>query len=292
MPNFSKPITEIIRRRFSCRRYLETPIDEGTRQRLLDFMEARQSGPFGSHPRFSLVAAMEQDRSALRGLGTYGFIRGASGFILGAVEPAEKDLEDFGYLMERILLFATDLDLGTCWLGGTFTQSSFARKISLTGEEVMPAVASIGYIPNPEKARNGLVRQLADSHHRLSWERLFFDRQFGLPLKREDAGEYATPLEMVRLAPSASNKQPWRIVRDGSAWHFYLGRTPGYREGFFQVLLNLVDLQRMDMGIAMCHFELTAREAGLKGEWVVKEPEIEKPDGLTEYTVSWKRIKA
>jgi hypothetical protein len=67
-------------------------------------------------------------------------------------------------------------------------------------------------------------------------------------------------------------------------------RTPGYREGFFQVLLNLVDLQRMDMGIAMCHFELTAREAGLKGEWIVEEPRIEKPDGLTEYTVSWRSL--
>jgi nitroreductase len=290
MPNFSKPITEIIRRRFSCRRYLETPIDEGTRQRLLDFMDTRQSGPFCSRPRFSLVAATEQDRSALRGLGTYGFIKGASGFILGAVEPSERDLEDYGYLMETILLFATDLDLGTCWLGGTFTQSSFARKISLTEDEVMPAVASIGYIADPEKARDGFIRQYAGAHHRLAWEKLLFDRQFGVPLAPEDAGQYAIVLEMVRLGPSASNKQPWRILKDGSAWHFYLGRTPGYREGFFQVLLNLVDLQRMDMGIAMCHFELTAREAGLKGEWIVEEPEIEKPDGLTEYTVSWKSL--
>ena len=287
MPTFSKPITEIIPQRFSCRTYLETPIDEGTRQRLLDFMDTRQSGPFGSRPRFGLVAATEQDRRALRGLGTYGFIRGASGFILGAVEPAEKDLEDYGYLMERIILFATDLDLGTCWLGGTFTQSSFARKISLTGDEVMPAVASIGYIADPEKARDGFIRQYAGAHHRRAWKNLFFDRQFGVPLAPEDAGHYAAPLEMVRLAPSASNKQPWRIVRDSSAWHFYLGRTPGYRQGFFQVLLNLVDLQRIDLGIAMCHFELTAREAGLQGEWAIEEPGIEKPDGLTEYTVSW-----
>jgi hypothetical protein len=44
------------------------------------------------------------------------------------------------------------------------------------------------------------------------------------------------------------------------------------------------------MGIAMCHFELTAREAGLKGEWIVEEPRIEKPDGLTEYTVSWRSL--
>jgi hypothetical protein len=253
-------------------------------------MKASQSGPLGSRPRFSLVAATGQDRGALRGLGTYGFIRGASGFILGAVEPAEKDLEDYGYLMERIILFAADLDLGTCWLGGTFTQGSFARKISLTGNEVMPAVASIGYIADPEKARYGFIRQYAGAHNRQVWNKLFFDRQFGVPLAPEDAGQYAIPLEMVRLGPSASNKQPWRIVRDGSAWHFYLGRTPGYREGFFQVLLNLVDLQRMDMGIAMCHFELTAREAGLKGEWVVKEPEIEKPDRLTEYTVSWNSV--
>jgi hypothetical protein len=287
MPTFNKPITEIIPQRFSCRAYLETPIDMGTRQSLLDLMDTRQSEPFGSRPRFSLVAATDQDRRALRGLGTYGFIRGASGFILGALEPAEKDLEDYGYSMERIILFATDLGLGTCWLGGTFTQSSFARKISLAGDEVMPAVASIGYIADPEKARDGFIRQYAGAHHRRAWKELFFDRQFGVPLAPEDAGQYAIPLEMVRLAPSASNKQPWRIVKDRSAWHFYMQRTPGYRQGFFQVLLNLVDLQRIDMGIAMCHFELTAREAGLHGEWVVDEPEIEKPDGLTEYTVSW-----
>ena len=46
-------------------------------------------------------------------------------------------------------------------------------------------------------------------------------------------------------------------------------------------------MQRVDMGIAMSHFELTANELGLKGTWVIQEPKIEKPDRLTEYTVSW-----
>jgi hypothetical protein len=41
------------------------------------------------------------------------------------------------------------------------------------------------------------------------------------------------------------------------------------------------------MGIAMCHFELTARDQGLDGKWVIQEPGIAKPDELTEYTVSW-----
>jgi hypothetical protein len=287
MPTFSKPITEIIPQRFSCRLYLETPIDKATRQQLLDFIETLPPGPFGATPRFSLVAAAEQDRRALRGLGTYGFIRGASGFILGALQPSGMWLEDYGYLLEQIILYATDLGLGTCWLGGTFTQSSFARKMMLTAEEIMPAVVATGYIANPEKARLGLVRKFADSQHRLPWEKLFFKETFDSPLRGEEAGEYAIPLEMVHIAPSASNKQPWRVVRKGNKWHFYMQRTPGYRRGFFQVLLDLVDLQRIDLGIALCHFELAAREAGLQGKWVMEQPGIVKPDELTEYTASW-----
>jgi hypothetical protein len=46
-------------------------------------------------------------------------------------------------------------------------------------------------------------------------------------------------------------------------------------------------MQRLDLGIAMCHFELTAREQGLKGHWMVSEPKLEKPDALTEYTATW-----
>lgn len=52
-------------------------------------------------------------------------------------------------------------------------------------------------------------------------------------------------------------------------------------------LLGVADLQRMETAIAMCHFELTAREQGLDGKWAVQEPDFEKPDGMIEYAVSW-----
>ena len=45
-------------------------------------------------------------------------------------------------------------------------------------------------------------------------------------------------------------------------------------------------MQRIDMGIAMCHFELTLREMGLPGQWLHAQPGIEKPDKLTEYIVT------
>lgn len=52
--------------------------------------------------------------------------------------------------------------------------------------------------------------------------------------------------------------------------------------------MQLADLQRVDMGIAMCHFELTARERGLTDRWVVDKQSIEKPDENTEYIASWR----
>ena len=281
-----KPVTDIIQQRFSCRTYLDTPIADEKRQRLAEFISSIKIGPLGAPMRFALVAATKQDRSSLRGLGTYGFIKGATGFIVGAAGSCANNLEDYGYGMERAILFATDLELGTCWLGGSFTQSSFAKKIAATDGEVVPAVTSIGYMAD-ESRSGGSVRQRVGADRRYPWEDLFFHQRFGVPLSLEEAAAYAGPLEMVRLGPSASNRQPWRIIKDGNTWHFYLQRTKGYGDGLAFKLLRLADLQRVDMGIAMSHFELTANELGLKGKWTVQKPEIEQPDEPMEYTVSW-----
>ncbi len=283
---YREPITEIIRKRFSCRTYIDTPIVEDDRKRLSDYLSATGKGPFGTAVRFKLIAATDQDRKALKGLGTYGFIKGAIGFIVGAVGPSPKNLEDFGYMMERAILFATDMGLGTCWLGGSFTRSSFAKKISATVAELVPAVASVGYILQQEQS-SLTIRQIVGGYNRKPWENLLFREKFGIPLSSDDAGTYALPLEMVRIGPSASNKQPWRIIKDAGSWHFYMQRTRGYGNSLTFRLLNIADLQRVDMGIAMCHFELTASELGWKGKWEIKEPKIEKPNTLCEYTASW-----
>jgi hypothetical protein len=294
--SYSKPITGIISERFSCRTFLEEPIGEETRGRLVDFSSLTTTGPFGNHARFELVAATEQDRQSLRGLGTYGFIKGATGFVVGAVVEDDKHLEDFGYLMESIVLFATDLGLGTCWLGGTFTKSSFAERISVGRRESMPAVVAVGSIaPRPRRV-DSIIRLGVTADRRLPWERLFFDGDFGVPLSTNAAGEYAVPLEMVRLGPSASNRQPWRIIRDVTSsqpdWHFYLQRSRRRLGGAFRGLLGGADMPRIDMGIAMCHFELAAGAFSLEGRWEAKEPQLDQPDELIEYIASWVGVDA
>ncbi len=284
---FSKPVSEIIKQRYSCRTYEAKPIEDSLRSQLADYLAQNTDGPFDSPVRFQLAAASEDDRRSLRGLGTYGFIKGATGFIIGAMGPGERNLEDFAYLMERAILYSTDLGLGTCWLGGSFNQSSFAEKIATRGGEEAPAVTATGYIAPKRGFRDRFIRRNSDGDRRRPWEKQFFEGQFGAAIGREAAGAFATPLEMVRLAPSAANKQPWRIIRENGSWHFFLQRTPGSRDTGLARLMIKADLQRIDMGIAMCHFELAAQELGLDGEWVLREPAIAKPDELTEYTASW-----
>jgi len=280
-------VIDLIRQRFSCRTYLDHPLPESSLQRLQNFLHQLLPAPFGGIANFSVIAASKDDTNALGGLGTYGFIQNPAGYVVGTMESNAKNLEDYGYQMEQIVLYATSLGLGTCWLGGSFTRSSFAKKIHATEDQIIPAVTAIGAIADPAKAREGFLRKQIRADKRLEWNQLFFDGQFDRPLSHQAGGKWNIPLEMIQIGPSGSNKQPWRVVRIGKNWHFYLQRTKGYRIGVINRLLKIVDIQRLDMGIAMCHFELSARELGYDGFWQIQDPEIEKTDSDTEYITTW-----
>lgn len=280
---FNQPVKNLIEKRNSCRSYTKESISEADRASLQAFLSEEATGPFGSDSRFELIAAAEGDTSALKDLGTYGLLKNPTAYILGAVSESKMNLEDFGYIMENIILKATDLGLGTCWLGGTFSRSTFADRLNLKESEIMPAVTAAGNIAPRRTIRDGISRKVAKSDHRRPWENIFFDQTPGEALTRDAAGAYGEILELVRLAPSASNKQPWRFIKDGKNFHFYLKRDEKYANQL--KTFKAEDLQRVDIGIAICHFELSAREAGFKGEWIDAAPAITFDE--TKYIITW-----
>lgn len=276
---FEQPITELIKQRLSVRTYSEKPITAEVRRKLNDYLQDSE-GPFGGRVRFSLIERNAADLGPHNKLGTYGVIKGAAVFLAAIGEKSHKNLEDLGYAFEKVILYATSLGLGTCWLGGTFKKSEFAQAGQLKDYEILPCITPIGYPGSSRSFLDSAMRFVAGSKNRKDWRELFFRQEFARPLAKEEAGDLAIPLEMVRLAPSASNKQPWRIVWDDNKVHFYLQHTKGYAK------FMAFDLQRVDAGIAMCHFELTAQELGIKGSWQICDPGGEKPMD-TDYVVSW-----
>ncbi|MBN2201081.1 nitroreductase [bacterium] len=284
---FSNPILDLIRGRKSVRTYEREPVPPESRQALESFLGSLPGPPFGSAVRLLAVSADPDDPYALKGLGTYGIIRNPAGFIIGAVQPSDDGLFDFGFLMEAACLKLLDLGLGSCWLGGSFRKSRFAGRIGSREGEIVPSVLSFG-VPSGKKSWiERVVTAGAGSAARLPFEDLFFDGDFSHPLTAAAAGTAAVALESVRLGPSASNRQPWRIVRDDrdGSFHFFLRMSAAYQRQLKWV--GAVNLQAVDMGIAACHFSLAAEATGLKGRWRrVPGPPPSDPDaGL--YVVSW-----
>jgi nitroreductase len=273
---------DVIAKRKSVRKYDGQPLPGPVRSEVEAVLAKERVGPFGGKPRFALV-----DRDVARGekgikLGTYGFIKDARTFVAGAIARGPQAEVDYGYALEAIILELTALGLGTCWLGGTFSRAEYGTLLALEDDELVPAVTPVGVAAESRGVVERLVRWGAKADSRLPWETLFFDGALGNPLDRETTGPWGDVLEAVRQAPSASNKQPWRILRDGGRFHLLLVRTPGYRK-----MIAAADLQRIDMGIAMCHFETAAHALGLPGSWHTDAPSVPIPESA-EHIACWR----
>jgi nitroreductase len=285
---FSQPITDLIKARTSQRAYKSEAIHSAEKDTINSFIQAHRECPFGSKLRFKFISATAESNKALDDMGTYGFIDNPAGYIVGAVNAGPYSLEDFGYAPEGIVLKMTDLGIDSCWLGATFKVSEFTKKMDSVHGEVIPAAIALGYATGKKGPFERFVRWGAQAHKRLAWEKLFYNNDFSTPLSKDDAGDFATPLEMVRLGASASNRQPWKLVKENdSLWHLYLQRTDYYL-GLMSIL-NRADIQRLDMGIAMFHFEAACEEVGIEGEWFIeKSVTIGALPKRTEYVASFR----
>ena len=125
------------------------------------------------------------------------------------------------------------------------------------------------------------MRKTVKADGRFAWDEIFFKDNFEKVLSKEDAGDYKFPLEMLRLAPSAVNKQPWRVVVTENAVHFFEKHS-------VKVDVGSVDMQRIDVGIGICHFHLAVQEQDMEGHFERVVPKFAVPKDMS-YIVSWVR---
>lgn len=263
-----RSIFEIIKTRKSVRSYLDQEIGQDELDKIMRDLNKLQ-GPFRDEVRFELI---KDDKLSIdnKKLGTYGIIQGAKYYLAVIATRDEESLYELGYATERAILYLTDKNLGTCWMGGTFDRGNFAEKVQIKEGEYLPVVVPFGYIKDKQSIKDKMIRMSAGSDKRTDWGGVFFNEELEEPLHPNDAGPYKSALEAVRVAPSASNKQPWRIIKKGEDYEFYLKPTPGYGDklGF--------NIQEVDIGIAMCHFEMVAIEDDLQGQWEISIGNKEK----------------
>ncbi|MCR5450762.1 MAG: hypothetical protein K6F23_15355 [Solobacterium sp.] len=261
-------IKELAEKRRSVRTYDSRRPDQAVLDGLMERLNTAQT-PFPVFMEFRLLENMSSP-----------VISGTDLYIAGKIRYTEPMAEVmFGYVLEEAILNMVEQGLGSVWIGGTMDRKAFEAKMDLQEDEIMPAVTPVGYPAKKMSLKETLMRKGVKADSRLPFMELFFRDSFGCPLTETDAGQYLMPLQTVQAAPSAVNKQPWRVVVRDGAVHFYERHDKGY-------VSEKSDMQKLDLGIAMCHFDLACKEAGIKGSWVISDPGIRCPEN-TEYIATF-----
>lgn len=247
---------ELIRQRKSVRTFNGAALRKEDREKLEQFLETL-GNPFGVPVEFRFLDAKEHNLSSP-------VIIGTDLYIAAKVSRIPWSEIAYGYCFEKFCLYAEAMGIGTVMLAATISRKTFEKAMEVGNNEVMPAASPVGYPAEKRSMREALMRKGLKADERLPFGKLFFEGSFAESLAPERAGKFRDALEMVRLAPSAGNQQPWRAVVQGNKVHFYEKKTMSENP--------LGDIQKVDVGIALAHFDLTLQETGISGRFLAEDP--------------------
>jgi nitroreductase len=258
-----------IKRRVSVRSYDDRVVEPHLLERLL--AQANTADRVTDAPlHVALISGTEQTQRVLTYmLGSYGLVLTPPHVLVGVI-PSQNAIArvEMGYVLEQVVLEASRLELGTCWIAGSYDAERAGNAVGLAPGEEAAAIIALGY---PSRRGWGRVhtttlRRLARGHKRKPLKDIVFLDRWGEPWSADSADPILTSiLEHARLAPSAVNRQPWRfIVRSRD------------------IVLALVRPKPIDAGIVMAHVAVAAEALGRKGQWYVswRDAELAQACGL------------
>jgi len=236
---------EAIKKRISCRSYDDRMIDDEVLENLGRYIEELNKSS-GLH--FQLLCSKEPGTPSVKVAKTMfsGPIYACAALVGGDDKLSAEKVGLFG---ESLVLYATKLGLGTCWVAGTYDANSISPKVE-EGEKVW-SVITLGYATEKTPLRQKMIR----AGIRKS------DRDVKQFLESEIAYKdlpswVQRGVEAILLGPSAVNGQPVNIV---------------YSEGNVSAKLRKSNhgLEYVDLGIAKKQFMAAACDQGVDGtfEW-------------------------
>jgi nitroreductase len=199
-------------------------------------------------------------------------LAGEKMYVTGLVDKVPYADVAFGYAFEQLVLYAWSLGIGTVWIGGTMKRDHFEKSAGLTAGRRMPCISPLGYPAAKKSVKEVMMRKGVKADVRRPASETFFDGDLSTPL--EETGSIAKVMELVRWAPSAVNKQPWRIIRKDGRYHFYEKHDKGY------ISDAVGDMQKIDIGIALYHFVRGLEEEGMAPVVSTEDPAIDVPKDM------------
>lgn len=208
-------------KRKSIRNFKQDKLNEDQCSSILEF--AGNAAPLFPDIRYEISIVGPEDIKGIMGVK-------APNYLLFFSEDKDGDYINAGFIMEQIDLFLSASGLGSCWLG--MVKPKAAKQNSLN----FKAVLAIGTPDEP------LYRQNISEFNRKSSDQI-------------SQGEDPR-LEAVRLAPSATNGQPWFFVCDDGDVKVYRKNHGAIKGMVFERLTQL------DIGIALSYLKIAGEKFG------------------------------
>lgn len=250
-------IIDIIKERRSVRSFNGESLSPENKKKLEETIE-QVKDPFGG----SVTIRLKQfDLKEGYKPSTYGMIKGATDFFLLGIGSDEASALSAGFRFEQVVLKAWEIGLGTCWIAATFKGSDFDRDETWPNGEELKIICPVG-VAAKQSLMEKMTRMTLGSKNRKPFESLFFTDDFSKSLSPES--HFGESLEMLRLAPSSTNSQPWRaLVEDKTVHFYYKPKSPA---------------SVLDCGIGMCHFYLAEKYQGRDGKFIKSDPGDTPPE--------------
>ena len=156
---------EVLEKRRSIRRYKDAPVH---REKILKMLEAARIAPSAGHrqPWHFIVV---EDKEAIKNLAKSEWAADAPVMIVGLADQAASQnwcINDLGIALEHIVLAATNLGLGTCWMGQTGREEMIKDLLDIPDNFKVVAVVPVGV---PDETPSPKERKSLDDI--VSWEK-------------------------------------------------------------------------------------------------------------------------
>ena len=159
-------IISVIRNRRSIRKFKNKPIKGSILLRILEAGRWAPSGLNNQPWRFLIIQDKDLQLKISKFTKYSRIIKGADSLIIVLIDTAdsynkEKDLMATGAAIQNILLEASSLGIGTCWLGEIVNQKSHVQNfLKLDSDLELLAVIALGYPIQKSKGSRKTLRSL------------------------------------------------------------------------------------------------------------------------------------
>ncbi|QAA30535.1 nitroreductase family protein [Clostridium manihotivorum] len=226
---------ETIFKRKSVRKYDMAPLDEKTLEDVKKFIDDIKPLLPEVNTEFQVIS--QDDVKSFMSIK-------APHYVVVFSENKEGYLTNIGYMLQQLDLYLSSKGLGACWQGIAKPAKDIINKSNL--EFVI--MLAFG------KPAENLHRSDKSEFKRNSMESI------------RDKGDFDELLEVVRIAPSATNSQPWYFNIEGNSLHVDCIKLNPIKA------LIMERMNKVDMGIALCHLDIACQKSEKKFKFSLKEP--------------------